>query len=223
MESIGLKVVAVVSDIGSNFHQCINELGITPTRPWFIHNGRKIFYLYDAPHIIKAIRNNLIDYNFYFGEGKIASWSDIETMFKKHSKQSICLRPKLTTKHLHPNGFQKMKVKLATQVLSHTVPAVVSTYLSLGQLPSSACGKAELISKLDKTFDCLSSSSIKSPKVCRRANHIRFPHLKFLHKMFKLIPKIKSHPQRNEERCYCYFEMPECLAGYHQCYNRVMA
>ena len=115
--------------------------------------------------IIKAIRNILINYNFHFGEGKIASWSDIEIIFKKDSKQSIHLCPKLTTKHLHPNGFQKMKVKLATQVLSHTVSAAVSTYLSLGQLPSSACGTAELISKLDKTFDCLNSSSIKSLKV----------------------------------------------------------
>ena len=73
----------------------------------------------------------------------------------------------------------------------HTVSAAVSTYLSLGQLPSSACGTAELISKLDKTFDCLNSPSIKSPKVYRRAITSDSPHLKFLQEMLKLIPKIK--------------------------------
>ena len=66
MESIGLKVVVVISDLGSNFQKFISDLEVTPTQPWFIHNGAKIFHLYDPPHIIKAIRNNLITCNFNF-------------------------------------------------------------------------------------------------------------------------------------------------------------
>lgn len=189
MASVRLKVVAIVSDLGSNVQRFISELGITPERPWFLHNGVKIFYLYDPPHIIKAIRNNLINYNFQF-DGKLASWTAIETVFNNDSTLPIRLCPKLTALHLHPNGFQKMKVKYATRTLSHTVSAAIETYVSLGRLPSSACGTAELVSKLDKTFDCLNSSSFNSPKVFRRPMTPNSANMKFLKEMFDLIPNI---------------------------------
>jgi hypothetical protein len=190
MESIGLKVVAVISDLGSNFQRFISELGITPTQPWFLHKGVKIFYLFDPPHIIKAIRNNLINYNFHF-LGKVASWTDVKTVYDHDSKLSIRLCPKLTYQHMHPNGFQKMKVRFATQALSHTVAAAIETHVCLGSLPSSACGTAELVSKLDRTFDSLNSSTLNSPKLFRRPITSNSPHLKFLQEMLELIPKIK--------------------------------
>ena len=190
MESIGLKVVAVVSDLGSNFQKFISDLGVTPTRPWFVQNGAKIFYLYDPPHIIKAIRNNLINYNFHFS-GKVASWSDITTVYNHDKTLPIRLCPKLTDRYMQPNGFQKMRVKYATQTLSHTVSAAVETYMSLGRLPSSACGTAELVSKLDQTFDCLNSSTFNSPKVLRRPITHNSPHEKFLQEMLTFIPNIK--------------------------------
>ncbi len=71
MESIGLEVVAVVSDLGSNFQ---------PTRPWFVHNGAKIFYLNDPPHIIK--------------------WSDIQTVYIHDKTLPVRLCPKLTDRHM---------------------------------------------------------------------------------------------------------------------------
>ena len=39
---IGLHVKTVVSDLGSNFQKLIKELNITPEKPWFIHNGKRI-------------------------------------------------------------------------------------------------------------------------------------------------------------------------------------
>ena len=69
--SIGLNVCAVISDLDSNFQKLLKEMDITPTTPWFMCNGKKIFYLFDTPHLIKAVRNNLINYDFHFGQ-KIA-------------------------------------------------------------------------------------------------------------------------------------------------------
>ena len=122
VQGIGLEVVAVVSDLGSNFQKLLREMEITPEKPWFIFNGKKIFYLYDPPHIIKAIRNNLLNYDFHF-DGKIGSWRDIQQLYNIDSKNDIRCCAKQTSKHLNPNGFQKMKVKFATQVFSHTVSA----------------------------------------------------------------------------------------------------
>ena len=72
VEGIGLRVEAVISDIGSNFQKFVREMGITPENPWFFHKERKYVYLLDTPHIIKAIRNNLIKYDYHF-DGKVAS------------------------------------------------------------------------------------------------------------------------------------------------------
>ena len=70
-----------------------------------------------------------------------------------------------------------MKVKYATQILSHTVAASLCTYVSLGVLPQSAMGTAEFISKFDSLFDSVNSSTLYSPKDLKRAfteksNHI---------------------------------------------------
>ena len=82
VSSIGLNVQAVVSDLGSNFGLVRKDLNITTDKPWFIHNGKKIFFLYDAPHLIKAIRNNLMKYDFHFID-KVASWKDVEALLQE--------------------------------------------------------------------------------------------------------------------------------------------
>ena len=88
VEDIGLHVEAVVSDIGPNFQKFVREMGITPENPWFLHDGRKrIVYLFDTPHIITAIRNNLTKYDFHF-DGKFASWRAL-----KHSTISTAKIP----------------------------------------------------------------------------------------------------------------------------------
>ena len=126
LEDIGLNVLGVVSDIGSNFQKFVNMMGITPDNPWFIHNGNKISYIFDAPHIIKAIRNNLINYNFHFDEvgllerrwlvgTKVACWNNLVALYRIESNNYIKSCPKLTNRHMSPDGF------LVTQVLSHLV------------------------------------------------------------------------------------------------------
>ena len=126
VETIGLKVVAVVSDIGSNFQKLIREMGITPDNPWFLHKERKIVYLFDPPHIIKAIRNNLINYDFKY-KNKTASWRDIMAIYQMDSKNSIRCCPKLTNKHISPNGFQKNEGKICnTGAQSHGFCCIVN-------------------------------------------------------------------------------------------------
>ena len=164
---IGLNVVGVVSDLGSNFKQFVKELGITATKPWFLKDGKKIIFLFDPPHLIEAVRNNLINYNFHFGD-KVASWQDVKVFYEKDSTLSIRCCPKLTDRHINPNGFTKMKVKYATHLLSHTVAAAIHMYVSPGALPASAAGTAQFISNFDLIFDCLNSSSLKSSKLYRR-------------------------------------------------------
>ena len=119
-------------------------------------------YLFDPPHIIKAICNNLNDYDFKY-ESKTATRRDIIALYQMDSKNSICCCPKLTSKHIFPNGFQKMMVKYATQVLSHTVAAALPMAASGGLLNPCATGTAEII-LFDQIFEALNSSSFKCRK-----------------------------------------------------------
>lgn len=82
-----------------------------------------------------------------------AQWKDIEAFYNKDKELHIRAAPKLTDKHIHPNNFEKMKVKYATQILSHTVAASLCTYVSVGALSPLAMGTAEFLSKFDSLFD----------------------------------------------------------------------
>ena len=132
---MGLNLLGVVSDQGSNFVRFLKNMNVSVDRPYFEMRGKKYFTIYDPPHLLKSVRNNLMKYNFEFGKN-VAKWKDITTFFNKDQKLPTRLAPKLTEKHLNPNGFSKMKVKLAAQVLSHSVAAAMFTYVSLQALPS---------------------------------------------------------------------------------------
>ena len=67
VEGTGLNIVVVTSDMGSNFHSLANHLGVTPERPWFIHNNKNYFLMFDPPHLLKSVCNNLMKCIFKFG------------------------------------------------------------------------------------------------------------------------------------------------------------
>jgi len=191
VEQIGLSVLAIVCDIGSNFKKLFRELNLSYENPSFVHKGKKIVFLFDPPHIIKAVRNNLMKYNFHFGDGKFASWKDIKQLYEIDSKNDIRCCPKLTQSHLFPNNFQKMKVKLATQVLSHTVSSAICTAVSTGQLPSRAAATAEFVETFDQIFDSLNSSSPESPKRLNKPITQDSGHCEFMKEMSSFVKNIK--------------------------------
>ncbi len=98
-------------------------------------------------------------YMFKFGQ-YTATWQDIVNFYDTDEELPIRAAPKLTDKHIWPNNFAKMKVKYATQILSHTVAASIFMYVSVGGLPSSAMETAECISKFNSLFDCDNASTI---------------------------------------------------------------
>ena len=156
-----------------------------------MHNGRKIFYVFDPPHLIKAVRNNLLNYDFHFGN-KVACWNHITCMYERDKSLPIRCCPRLSDSHINFTGFTKMKVKYATQILSHTVSATILMYVSLNALPATAAGTAELISNFDKIFDWLNSSLLNSPKCHRRAISENSIHHEFLTDMLLIHPVYQS-------------------------------
>ena len=56
-------------------------------------------------------------------EGKHAQWKHFEMFYDIDSQNSIRMAPKITKKHVSLPPFTNMRVRLATQVFSHTVAA----------------------------------------------------------------------------------------------------
>lgn len=76
----------------------------------------KIFVFADAPHLIKLLRNNFIDYGFLVG-GKILNKRILKELVALNSKD-LKIAFNLSEKHLDAKGHQHQTVKLAAQVFS---------------------------------------------------------------------------------------------------------
>lgn len=152
----GAKVKAIISDQGSNFVELAKNLNVYVDKPYFVLNENKIFYIFDASHLLKSVRNNLLKYKICFNTGK-ASWKDITEFYDSDKIKSLRLAPKLTNTHINPNGFEKMRVKYAVQVLSESVAVGISTYVSLGAMTAEVAGTANFLENFDKLFDIFNS------------------------------------------------------------------
>ena len=61
-----------------------------------------------------------------------------------------------------------MRVCSATQILSHTVAAGISTYVALGQMPDEAIHTAEFLEAVDGLFDSFNPRNLRENKPLRR-------------------------------------------------------
>lgn len=121
-EYIGLDVCAVTTDMGSNNLQMSNLFNVSPEKNDIYINDDRIFYIFDIPHVIKALRNMVMKYDFYV-DGKIISWQYIKTFYDHNKNYPVKAAPKLCESHIRPTNFEKMKIKFVTQLFSATVSA----------------------------------------------------------------------------------------------------
>lgn len=177
MTDVGLNVRAAVCDQSSVNRKAQNLLGITKSKPFLTSEESKIFFIYDFPHVIKCIRNNLIkgviEFNKIEGQAEgysaansigFANWSHVVELFNIDVSSETARATRLTERHLNPNSFEKMSVKLATQVFSHSVSSAMMTAAETNQLPLAAKDTAYLLNKLNNIFDSMNSYCKFHPK-----------------------------------------------------------
>lgn len=136
LQEAGLTVVASVCDQGTNNRQAMKLLlnetrgiylrrGEEPKENIIIINGKEIVPLYDPPHLLKGMRNNLLNKDLQFekdGTIKTAKWSHLRLLLKENpGYKGIKMIPKLTEHHVNPEKLNKMKVKYASQIFSRTI------------------------------------------------------------------------------------------------------
>ncbi len=180
--SIGLHVKVVICDQGVNNQGMFDLLGITAERPFIDIDSNRVFFMYDPPHLLKSVRNNLKSHLFKINDKEI-KWEYIEKFYRDDKRQGhseMRLAPKLTEKHISLPAFSKMSVSRAGQVLSSTVAAGINTYVSAGILPPQAVHTADFCQGMDDLFDSFNSNhlyeKVKKHKkaVSENSHHVEF-------------------------------------------------
>lgn len=144
---------------------------------------RSYYVIYDPPHLLKNACNMLIrpdkaksdnsrfkkTYFPGFNQSH-ASWDYVTRLFELDRQRSVRLAPKLRKKHVYRLiSGSKMKVKLATQVLSNTVSSALDLMVSTGVIDASASATSSYLKLFNDIFDVFNSSSPKSK------NHLNRP------------------------------------------------
>ncbi|KAE8738860.1 hypothetical protein FOCC_FOCC015645, partial [Frankliniella occidentalis] len=154
LTEIGLTVKATVSDQGPTNRTAIAELRQKNGDGIMYSVGKqRLVHIWDMPHILKNIRNNLITSDLEFNNGKVAKWHQL-IEFYVYDQSRIKLSS-LTMRHVNPKGRDKMRVSYAAQVLSSSVSKFIKAIVSIseGKKFSHCLPFAELCDDIDTFFD----------------------------------------------------------------------
>ncbi|XP_025161358.1 uncharacterized protein LOC112590045 isoform X1 [Harpegnathos saltator] len=144
INDLGFHIVATVCDQGSSNMAAIKELLLRTdmkrksserTQSQTFEVGQYVIVpLYDGPHLIKGVRNNLLTKDLAMScengvSAKIASWDIIKTAWIM-DRETHKIRPqlkKIKCEHIMEDKIKKMRVKYAVQVLSGTMASCIET------------------------------------------------------------------------------------------------
>ncbi|XP_064462001.1 uncharacterized protein LOC135372284 [Ornithodoros turicata] len=150
---------------------------------------------------MKTTRNLLLKHDLQIGNAQQkVQWSFIKQYYESDHPLKVRLSPKLTDNHIHPTAFKRMKVKLATQVLSNSVSTGIAVLISWGCMPPAATETSEFLLKMDQLFDCLNSSSVEQSddddKKMRYAMNNSTKHKELLESAAQWVAQWKFHSDR---------------------------
>lgn len=216
VNATGLKILATICDQSATNIAAINALISDSKASFFKKNiewkqeciileNKKIFPLYDVPHLLKGLRNNLLTKDLLYFDvddknEKVIKWEYFEKLYiADKSYGELKIMQKITEEHINRDKINKMKVKLAAQIFSHSV-AVAAKHLSdAGKVDPQIKNVQSFVLMMDKLFDSLNCNtfSILHGKIYRAGVKAGSPHhqlwidaIKFL-KSMKFIEKRK--------------------------------
>ncbi|KAK2144728.1 hypothetical protein LSH36_735g00023 [Paralvinella palmiformis] len=157
LKDVGLKVVVIIGDHGSNNRNLFQSLlGCTIDKPFFVYNNNKVFLLYDPPHLLKSIWNMVSPLVTHI------LWQHVVDFNTLDSSQSVRMAPKLTKKHIDLPAFAPLQVHLAAQVLSHSVAMGLHMMAQRDKLPEEMSYTVTLINTFDKLLNKFNSRRLSS-------------------------------------------------------------
>jgi len=205
----GFIVLSMVCDQGTNNVSALQkDLNMTKDKPYIEIRGKKVFSIFDVPHLYKNLRNNFIKNNFIYKENE-TSFQDLKDTYEldKNSGTSRSLL-KITNNHMNPGPFQLMSCKLAMQLFSNSMSATMESCILTKQLKSkTAPHTMEMIKDLNNLLDVLNSNCLFNPNPYKCAiSQERPQQLQYLLEARNWIEKLKKKitKKRQDTRPPCF-------------------
>ncbi len=124
LEELQLHVATAGCDMGTKNQGLAKNLGIDIDTTGFknpARDGAHIYWLFDVPHMIKLLRNAVLDKGFILEDGFEFGIKEFEALMNVLDKSEISIAPRLSWSHIHINGQDRQRVRLAAQLLSESV------------------------------------------------------------------------------------------------------
>lgn len=121
VEEAGYLVYSVTCDLGAENRSLWKVLHITEENTSFknpFDNSREVYVFADAPHMLKLIRNHLLDDGLLMEDGTVVSKCTFEKI-NRYDESELKLRPRLSRYILEVTGAERMRVRYAAQLLSN--------------------------------------------------------------------------------------------------------
>jgi len=129
IESSGIKVCSMVSDMGTKNQALWKELEVGEVVKGELMNTRfphpsdefrRVHVFPDYPHLLKLLRNHLIDTKLTLPDGAVLDRNLIKKLLEVQ-KRDLKLTFKVTHNHINVRGKQRMKVRPAFELFSAKV------------------------------------------------------------------------------------------------------
>ncbi|CAG4988183.1 unnamed protein product [Colias eurytheme] len=153
--SIGLDVRVFISNLDSNL---LPPSKTIDGKTYFEVHGRKIYCMFNIPHLLKLMLNEFMEYNIMFNN-KVAKWSHIRDLYSVDRRQQTKLVPQFSEHNINTNHGKKLSLKVAH---SRSVASAILKYVDLKLIEATATDTAEFINKMSDFFDLFHSSKMQS-------------------------------------------------------------
>lgn len=124
IENIDVRVISLTGD-GLISNVTVGEIlgaNYKEDKPYFFsptHSERKIYLVFDPPHMLKLVRKHFSLDKIYH-RGELINWNHLRMLAEKQSSENFNLCNKLTMHHI--NWYQTpMNVKIAAETISKSV------------------------------------------------------------------------------------------------------
>jgi len=159
--SVGLFVRVCVSDMAAVNQDMWKAVGVCSTRNTLQHfiqhpcnPQQRLYFMADPPHLLKNVRNCLLAQSIILPSSAVSAaelptdtvtLDQVQNLVVLQRERELNLAPKLTKAHIAPGRYQKMRVDMAAQLMSHTTASALRFCESLKMLQPEALTTAWLM------------------------------------------------------------------------------
>jgi len=156
-ENHSIQIHNIVCDLGNQ--SLLKSLEVSQEKPFFANPfcpDRKVFVFADAPHLLKLLRNHLLDKEYRLQNGTEIKKENLQKILAIDSGE-LKIHHKLLPIHFNCTHSTRQRVSLAAQLISHTTASALRCLFNDEKT-------ADWIEMFDNWFDIFNSRITYSSK-----------------------------------------------------------